>query len=100
MVREDPAAAGSFRTPAESGLLPRADPCLRHSLSVLRTYRDADHQRRLFRKLGEHVAKATLAPEHGRAKPTPTERAPSHTTWWPYPGVVREALFSMVRGEA
>lgn len=39
-----------------------------------------------------------LAAEHGTTLLT-TGQQPTHTTWWPYEGVARVALFSVVAEE-
>jgi hypothetical protein len=82
----------------ETGRLPKADACQRCGLSVFRLLRDAVHQRRLLPKLGAHIARATLLPEHGVAKLTRGQQ-PTHTTWWTYVGVARAELFAVVAEE-
>lgn len=72
--------------------MPTAPPCLRAGLSVFRTRDDAVHQATLLPFLGKMVASAELHPEHGKVKLTPG-KVTSHSTWWPYPGIDRPALF-------
>lgn len=98
LVHHVPPSVEDLATHHETGRLPRADPCLRCGLSVFRTVRDAAHQRQLFQRLGNHIAKATLAPDHGMAKPTRGQQ-PTHTTWWVYEGVDRAALFTVIAEE-
>lgn len=96
LVKRNPACADDFRTHDERHKMPKADPCLRRGLSVFRTRHDAVHQAKLLPFLGDKIACAELCPEHGRMKLTPTTQRPSHTTWWPYPGVDRAAPFHTI----
>jgi hypothetical protein len=80
----------------ETGKLPRADPCLRCGLSVFRELEDALNQQKLLPKLGNKIAKALLEAAHGKACLTKGQQ-PTHTTWWPYEGVDRAALFVVVQ---
>jgi hypothetical protein len=96
IVKNDPPVAKDFETHHEAGKLPKADPCLRCGVSVFRVIEDAQHQRELFPKLGDQIAAGKLHASHGKAKLT-EGRMPSHTTWWPYTGADRAALFVVVR---
>jgi hypothetical protein len=98
IVRENPPVADDFATHAETGRLPKAPACLRCGLSVFREMRDAEHQRALMPRLGRRIAMATLGSMHGKAMPT-SGMQPSHTTWWPYEGVDRARLFSVIEEE-
>lgn len=95
IVRRRPLAHQDFRTHAEMGKLPDADPCLRRGLSVFPHVKGAIHQAHLFPKLGSLLACGTFQPHHGVIKKTPG-KAPGHTTWWPYQGVNRVEPFDDV----
>lgn len=96
IVREKPATDEDMRTHHETGKLPKADPCLRCGLSVFRDLEDAINQQRLLPKLGRGIARALLTAVHGKACPTKGQQ-PTHTTWWPFEGVDRSALFEVVQ---
>jgi hypothetical protein len=96
IVKENPPAPQDMLSHHETGRLLKADPCLRCGLSVFRLLEDALNQQRLLPKLGKRIAKGTLAPAHGKARPTPGQQ-PTHTTWWAYVGVERAALFVVVQ---
>lgn len=98
IVYNDPPISEDFASHLETGKLPNAAPCLRCGLSVFREVRDAAHQRKLLPKLGRWIAKGILKPEHGKTQLT-TGKQPTHTTWWTYDGVNREAIFAVVREE-
>ena len=98
LVHQSPASDLDFQTHAETGKLPKAPPCLRSGLSVLRQLADAQHQRRLFPQLGRWIARAHLETHHGQTKLTPG-KVPDHTTWWPYRDLNRAALFTIVSEE-
>lgn len=95
IVKTNPVAADDLRSHHETGKLPKADPCLRCGLSVFRVQEDAINQQRLMPKLGKLIARAALSAAHGKACLTKGQQ-PSHTTWWPYEGVDRAALFVIV----
>lgn len=97
LVKSNPATASDFLTHADLGKMPKAPPCLRVGLSVFRTRDDVVHQAELFPFLGNQVASGEVCSEHGKTKLTPG-KMPSHTTWWPYLGVDRVALFPTVEG--
>jgi hypothetical protein len=97
IVKHDVPKDEDFQSHHETGRLRNAHPCLRCGLSVFRDIQDAIHQKQLFPKLGEWIARGALKAEHGMTKVTPT-RLPTHTTWWPYSGVQRKSLFAVVRG--
>lgn len=69
--------------------------CEAAGLSVFQKREDAIHYRRKFPYLGDRIAQGTLTEEHGKLKPTPRGRN-SHMTWWPYEGVERSKLFTLV----
>jgi hypothetical protein len=98
IVRNDPPNAVDMATHMETGKLPKAPPCLRCGLSVFQELQDVIHQRSLFPKLGNLIARATLTSDHGKSKLT-EGRQPTHTTWWAFEGVDRAALFSVIADE-
>lgn len=83
--------AEDYLTYAESGRLPKADPCRRHGLSVYRSFEEARHHQELRPYLGGFIASGELTPDAGKTKLT--NRRTGHTTWWPYPGIDRTAWF-------
>ncbi len=95
IVKVSPPTATDMLSHHESGRLPTANPCLRCGLSVFGILEDARNQRQLMPKLGGWIARGTLTPTHGKAHRTPGQQ-PSHTTWWPYEGVDRAAIFSVI----
>ncbi len=94
-----PPSSRDLQTHEELGRLPKADACLRRSLSVFRNETDARHQVRLFpgwRK--RFVARGVLKASHGHVMMT-SGRQPTHTSWWPAASLVpagRAALFEVV----
>jgi hypothetical protein len=96
-VVHNPFAPRDFRSPAEKGTLPTADPCMRVGLSVLPTEQDALHTANLFPPLGDHIAAADLAADHGKLMRTPTRTQQQHMTWWPSLGLDRASLFRIVQ---
>lgn len=96
IVKGSPVTAGDMQSHHETGKLPKADPCLRCGLSVFREQADALNQQKLLPKLGNKIAKALLEAAHGKACLTRGQQ-PTHTTWWPYEGVDRAALFVVVQ---
>lgn len=95
IVKNDPPQAVDFASHMETGRLRNAPACLRCGLSVFRELGDAVHQRSLMPKLGRWIAMAALQPNHGKTKMT-SGGEPTHTTWWPYQSLEREALFAVV----
>lgn len=95
-AKTNPPGPDEFKTHAERGAAPKADPCLRSGLSVLRSMEDAVHQTQLFPKLGKLLFQGELTPDCGQTQLT-QGRQPTHTTWWPCEGVDRASLFSFVR---
>lgn len=93
IVSRVPLAAEDFLTSFENGAFPHRPPCLRCGLSVHQILSDAIHTRTKYPKLGSRIARATLAKDFGKMKPT---GAGSHITWWVYKGVNRAGLFSLV----
>lgn len=69
--------------------------CDEFSVSVMLSKNDALHHRHVFRWAAQHIAVGRLFPSHGRVKPTPTKKFPSHLEWWSFVGVKREVLFSI-----
>ncbi len=98
LVKSNPVTAEDMSSHKETGKLLKAPACLRCGLSVFRELEDAIHQRRLIPKLGDFVATATLDAAMGKTLPT-AGRQPTHTTWWPYEGIDRASLFSIVAEE-
>lgn len=94
VVKNLPPDKSDLASHLETGKLPTAPACLRCGLSVFRDQNDAEHQKMLLPKLGKWIAKATLNNDHGKTKLT-DGKLPTHTTWWPYENVVREALFTI-----
>lgn len=95
IVKNNPPLGADFATHREMGRLKTAPQCLRCGLSVFRELRDAVHQRLLLPKLGQWIAIASLAGNHGKTKVTAGQQ-PTHTTFWSYEGVDRAALFAIV----
>jgi hypothetical protein len=95
IVKDDPPTATDMLSHHETGRLPKADPCLRCGLSVFRVLADAQNQQQLMPRLGNRIARGVLLPTHGKSLPTPGIQ-PTHTTWWPFVGVIREGFFSVV----
>lgn len=73
--------------------------CTRHGLSVFPTFDSCAHLRRARPALGKHILRAQLSPEHGKIADTPSNTNPRHHTWWPFEGIERELLFSVVSEE-
>jgi hypothetical protein len=99
LVRHEPPQDSDLATHRELGRLPQAPSCLRCGISVFRELRDAVHQRQVFPKLGNLIAKTTLQADHGKTRLT-EGRQPTHTTWWAYAGVNRASLFAVLREES
>ena len=97
VVRGNPCCAEDFASHFELGKMPHAPACLRCGLSVFRDGSDAVHMSRKYPKMGSLLARGALTADHGKAMLTTGQR-PTHTTWWPYLGVVREAMFTVVEG--
>ncbi|MGL4421102.1 MAG: hypothetical protein ACRCZF_10590 [Gemmataceae bacterium] len=98
IVRGNPVTPADFLSHHELGKLPQADPCLRCGLSVFRDRGDAEYQQKLMPRLGSRIAEALLEANHGKACLTRGQQ-PTHTTWWPYEGIDRSALFSVVEDQ-
>ena len=96
IVKENPPTATDVLSHHETGRLPKADSCLRCGLSVFRLIEDARNQQKLMPKLGRWIAEGRLGAAHGKATRTKGQQ-PSHTTWWPYVGVDRVALFTVLQ---
>lgn len=98
LVKNDPPQPSDFETHAETGRMPKADPCLRCGLSVFRNPQDAFHCRQILPKLGDKIVKGELAASDGKTKQT-KGRQPTHSTWWVYDGVNRCSPFSVISEE-
>lgn len=91
---------GDFLSLLELGRKVDADRrCQAAGLSVYRDKRDAALCREKYPKLGRKIAHGVLRAEHGQVKSTPAVGGTSHTTWWPYEGVVRQEPFKVVEEE-
>lgn len=95
VAKTHPPSAEDFKSHAELGKKSLGPQCLRVGLSLFRSLDDAEHLTLLFPKLGRHVLRGRLQAHHGVTKLTPSNRHPSHTTWWPYEGVNRCEPFSL-----
>lgn len=98
IVKAKPVTADDMASHHETGKLLKAPACLRCGLSVFREIQETLHQRQLFPKLGNLIAIATLQATHGKTKLTDGKQ-PTHTTWWPFEGIDRASLFSLVAEE-
>ncbi len=95
LVKNKPPTESDFLSHHETGRLPNAPACLRCGLSVFRDLADAVHQRRLLPRLGRYVARGELEDTHGKTRLTSGQQ-PTHTTWWPFVGVNRSVLFTVI----
>lgn len=93
VANNNPPGADEFKSYAELGLAQKADPCKRVGLSLLRKLDDAIHQTKLFPKHGNLIFSGDLNSCHGKTLLT-KGTLPTHTTWWPYEGIDRAALFT------
>ncbi|MFJ4288771.1 hypothetical protein ACIP1U_03120 [Cupriavidus sp. NPDC089707] len=96
LVKQEPITSDQVRSQAERGRARNAmgeAACMRHGLSVFRTFSECDHARRVLsaRNIGDLIAVATLNADHGVIAPTPS--LPGHLTWWPFVETQRETLF-------
>ena len=91
LVKSDPPASWDLMTHHERGTRRHDPPCLRCGLSIFRSRDDAEHQSRIFPKLGKIIGKGILLPTYGKTKPTGKL---THTTWWVYTGIDRSAAFT------
>ena len=96
IVNHDPPVDDDFLTSFETGTFPRRAACVRCGLSVHRILADAVHTKTKYPKLGNRIAKGTLAKELGKTKQTGQA---SHTTWWVYESVNRASIFALVAEE-
>lgn len=99
LVTTNPPVAMDFRSYREIGASDLRWPCEAAGLSVFRDLSDAIQYSENFPARGRFVARGTLDGQHGRCKATP-RKGPvggSHTTWWPYAGVSRHTMFSVIR---
>ena len=95
VAKTNPPSAEDFKSHEELGKKSTGPQCLRVGLSLFQTIDDAEHLTQLFPKLGRYVLRGQLQPHHGVTKLTPSNRYPTHTTWWPYEGVNRAEPFSL-----
>jgi hypothetical protein len=99
LCKSVPFTAEDFRSQAERERALDAtgeDACTRHGLSVFPTFKSCDHLRRALPRLGSHILRARLSPNHGVIAETPSRKNPQHQTWWPFEGTPRDALFAAV----
>ncbi len=97
LLRELPPAPEDFLTFSEAGKpVPPARACEAVGLSLFADLADARHYLMKFPHLGQWIASATLADQHGRVKATPRTSARSHSTWWPFAGIARHGMFQTV----
>lgn len=94
--RRNPPTADEFRSQAEMNRAVGGDECLRVGLSTLRDLGEASHLIRLNSRLGGVIYKGDLNHAHGKSKLTSSKKSPSHTTWWPFSGIDRAGLFTVV----
>jgi hypothetical protein len=102
ITRNDPPIAEDFLSLNELGRRlrhPTASAlCRQRGLSVFRNLEDARHHLEAFPALGQYIATGELMPTLGKTLPTPTSERPTHTTWWCYEGVKRQAVFVVIEG--
>jgi len=96
IVKGNPPTNADMLSHHETGRLPKANPCLRCGLSVFRIIDDALNQQKLHPKLGNRIAKGSISFADGKACQTQGQQS-THTTWWPYEGVDRAAIFVVVK---
>ncbi len=94
VVKTAPPTGEDLLTYQELGLLPKANPCKRASVSLFSSYEGAKHRLELSPHLGEHIAIASLTPSHGQL--SDTHPASGHIDWWPYAGMRRPSDFQVV----
>ena len=92
VVSHNPPGVDDFKSYAELGAAPKANPCKRVGLSLLKTLDDAIHQTELFPKHGKLIFRGDLNSSHGKTQLT-KGTLPTHTTWWPFEGLDRAAPF-------
>ena len=90
-------SAEDFRSAVELGTRKIYDwqKCQARGLSVFRAIEDAQRYAELYPATGNLIAQATLGRRDGKTIPTPTN-GNTHTTWWPYEGVERNAKFKVL----
>lgn len=101
VVKCDPPCAEDFASWAEQGKVDPKRECDCFGVSVFRDRDDAEFYADKYPHLGELVAKAKLSPKDGKLASTPrilNGVENSHSTWWPFRGVSRHALFVLVAG--
>ena len=89
VTKTRPPTEHDFKSHDELGKAPSGPRCLRLGLSLFERHHDAEHLLQLFPKLGNYILRAKLEPKHGVIEATPSNRFPTHITWWPYEGVNR-----------
>jgi hypothetical protein len=99
-VKANPPTAEDFLSYLEEGKrVSKAKRCGACGLSVMLSLEDARHHRDVLPWLSKFVSRGTLCREHGKTMPTPSDTYPTHAEWWPYEGVERHTLFTVVDGE-
>jgi hypothetical protein len=94
-VKANPFTKADFETHVENGKREDAEFCSRCAISVSLSLSDAVHLRKRMPKIGQFIAVADLAPEHGAWELT--DRRTGHINWWPYADVERISLFKIVQ---
>jgi hypothetical protein len=99
VVKGNPPAPDDFLTYVEMGkVAPEGRECECCGLSVFTNRDHAEAYSDRYPYLGEHVAVGALDGSHGKLVDTHrTFRGETieHSTWWPYAGVIRHALFTV-----
>lgn len=95
-VRQNPPSDADLATAAQQGAFVGQDECQRCGLSVFKTADALRHAQDLLPTVGKLVARASLRPEHGYLKHTPSRKNPPHHTFWVADGIVRTDLFEVV----
>lgn len=70
--------------------------CQHRGLSVFRALADVRHLLGLFPDRWQLVAAGVLTADSGVTLHTPSNRFPSHTTWWCYAGIERQRGFVII----
>lgn len=89
ITKANPPSQDDFKSHEELGKTTNGPQCLRLGLSLFQNLNDAEHSLQLFPKLGSYVMQGQLGHKHGVIQVTPSNRFPTHTTWWPYEGINR-----------
>lgn len=96
VLRHTPSSE-DFRSAVEEGTKKISDrkKCQARGLSVFIAIEDAQRYAELYPATGNLIAQATFDASDGKTKPTPTN-GNTHTTWWPYEGIQRNAKFKVL----